>query len=248
MNKQPIGIICAIPEERAAFGKHFKIDSQTQIGDAVFYSGAIDGRAVVLVECGIGKVNAAFAATILCHHYQTKQIIFSGIAGGIDPALNVGDVVVATELVQYDYGRLQQGEIIAYRPGIPPLPFIAADNIGYTIAPGLVAGLKTAFAAVKLPDFQGRTPQLDYGMILTGDVFLNDTIVRETLFEQYAAKAIEMEGGAITQVAEKFGADVVIIRALSDLAGDDSHLDFVEFGGYAAEICIALVLAALKIL
>jgi adenosylhomocysteine nucleosidase len=241
-----IGILCAIPEETKAFGAALKIKHETRIGDAVFLQGALEGVDVTVIECGIGKVNAAFAATVLCDHFKCSTLIFSGIAGGIDPALQVGDVVIADRLVQVDYGKFQGGDIIPYRPGIPPLA-PPEGEIGYVLPTALKDKLKPLLE-IQLPMWEHRMPQIRFGTVLTGDTFLNDSARREKLFGAHNAQAIEMEGAAITQVAEKFGASVVIIRALSDLAGDDSHLDFVEFGHFAAQSAAALVMRTLILL
>ncbi|HRJ13057.1 MAG TPA: 5'-methylthioadenosine/S-adenosylhomocysteine nucleosidase, partial [Alphaproteobacteria bacterium] len=125
-----IGILCAIPEETKAFGSGLNILSTQRVGDNAFHSGKLYGVDMTLVECGIGKVNAAFATTILCDHFKCSSLIFSGIAGGIDPELQVGDVVIADRLLQVDYGRFQDGAVIPFRAG--NVPFGAAvGEIGY---------------------------------------------------------------------------------------------------------------------
>ncbi len=229
-----------MPEELAAFGATLQFTTQQRIGDADFFTGTLAGVPMVWVQCGIGKVNSAFAATVLCEKFGVKQIIFSGIAGGIDPSLQVGDVVIADSLIQYDYGRWQQGKIMPYRPGIPPI-IPSSDDIAYLLTDHLRERIAAAIKDVPLPPWQGCTTHWRFGKILTGDVFLNDSAQRAKLFTQFGAQAIEMEGAAIAQIAEKFGAAPIIIRALSDLAGDDSHLDFKTFAQHAALMAAQLV-------
>jgi len=241
-----IGILCAIPEETKAFGAALTVKHKYAIGDSVFLEGALEGVDITLIECGIGKVNAAFAATVLCDHFKCTKLIFSGIAGGIDPALHVGDVIIADRLIQMDYGKFQGGDVMPYRPGVPPLA-PPEGEIGYLLPQTLREKL-SPLLTTQLPMWKDRTPKISFGTILTGDVFLNDSARREILFNSHGAQAIEMEGAAIAQVAEKFGAETVIIRALSDLAGDDSHLDFATFAHFAAQSAASLVMKTLQLL
>lgn len=241
-----IGILCAIPEETKAFGAALQIQNTQRVGDNDFHSGTLYGAPITLVECGIGKVNAAFASTVLCDHFKCSSLIFSGIAGGIDPALKVGDVVIADRLVQVDYGRFQDGVVIPFKGGA--FPFGEPEGeIGYVMP----AAIKTKLSPLldeKLPEWEGRAPHIRFGTIITGDVFLNDSRQREKYFGAHTAQAIEMEGAAVAQIAEKYGAQAIIIRALSDLAGDESHLDFASFGHFAAVSAAALVQRTLQLL
>lgn len=240
-----IGILCAVPEETRAFGAALEVLAETRHGDLAFLSARLAGRDITLVECGIGKVNAAFATTVLCERFHCKTLIFSGIAGGLDPALHVGDVVIADRLVQVDYGKFQGGDIIPYLPGIPPLA-PPVGEIGYVLPTELKQKL-TPLLQTDLPEWEGRKPRIAFGTILTGDTFLNDSARREKLHTVHGAMAIEMEGAAIAQVAAKYGAQTIVIRALSDLAGDDSHLDFVTFAHFAAVTAAKLVVETLSL-
>lgn len=110
----PLGILSAIPEEL----RHLedREEGSEAIAGLIFHRGRIEGRAAVFVETGIGKVNAALTATVLAQHYGCRALVFGGVAGGIDAALGIGDVVVATKLVQHDYGALVGGRIEAISP------------------------------------------------------------------------------------------------------------------------------------
>lgn len=241
-----IGILCAIPDETKAFGAALQIRSTQRVGDNDFHSGTLNGVGITLVECGIGKVNAAFATTVLCDHFKCSSLIFSGIAGGIDPSLQVGDIVIADCLRQVDYGRFQDGAVIPYRVGSFPFGE-PQEEIGF-VMPAAIKQKLAPLLNEKLPEWEGRAPGIRFGTILTGDVFLNDSRQREKYFAAHGAQAIEMEGGAVAQIAEKYGANVIIIRALSDLAGDDSHLDFASFAHFAATGAAALVQHTLQLL
>lgn len=244
---RPIGVICAIPEEIAHFGAHFQETAADTIAGFAFRRGRLDGRDAVVVETGIGKVNAATVATLLLDRFGCRVLLFSGVAGGIDPRLGVGDVVVADRLVQHDYGAVFQGRVKTYQPGNYPMPGMPEDH-GYPMDPDLLASVKAALEGMELPAMpaaatggEARRPRLVYGTILTGDQYVNCDDTRDRLFSQFDARAVEMEGAAIAQVAEKYGAPWVVVRALSDLAGHDSHMDFPAFVHVAAETAARIV-------
>lgn len=247
-----IGILSAIPQEFDALGEAFTEMSTPQpIAGLGFHAGTLEDRAVVFVESGIGKVNAALAATLLIRDFGCDCLIFTGVAGGLDPALKVGDVVIGERLVQHDYGALLQERLEVYQPGIPPLPH-ADRSHGYEPDARLIARLRPALArldlaAVESPDGL-RRPKIAYGTILTGDTFMNCAVTRVRLHQRFQAQAVEMEGGAIAQVAERFGTGYVVIRALSDLAGEESHMDFQTFLADAATTAATITRAVLRLL
>src|SRR5262249_11252144 len=99
-----IAVLTAIPEEIAAFGTHLVETGRETVAGIEVRHGTLDGRKVVLAESGVGKVNGALAATVMLDRFDCQGILFSGVAGGLDPALSVGDLVIGTEIIQYDYG------------------------------------------------------------------------------------------------------------------------------------------------
>ena len=236
----PVGLICAVPEEIGHFGEGFRQDALTEVAGLAFRSGRLDGRAAVLVEAGIGKVNAALVATLLCREFGARALLFSGVAGGLDPDLGIGDVVVARTLIQHDYGAVVGGCLVPYQPGALPLP--GFDNRhGYHLDPTLERTLAAALEGLALPELpaaatggEARRPRLHFGTVVTGDAFVNCEATRLRLFGQFRAQAVEMEGAAVAQVAERFGVPCVVVRALSDLAGAESHMDFGSFVHAAA--------------
>ncbi|MGE0152255.1 MAG: 5'-methylthioadenosine/adenosylhomocysteine nucleosidase [Reyranellaceae bacterium] len=241
----PLGILSAIPEEL----RHLedREDGSETIAGLVFHKGRIEGLAAVFVETGIGKVNAALTATILAQHFGCRALIFGGVAGGVDPMLGVGDVVLATRLVQHDYGIVIDGRIETYQPGVAPLPGIDATH-GYDMAPALQQALRAGLADIELPRVEARVTgeaprqaRLHFGTVVSGDTFVNCGITRERLENQFGALAVEMEGGAVAQVAERFGLPWIVVRCLSDLAGVDSHVDFPAFLPLAAQAAARVV-------
>ncbi len=215
-----IGILCAIPEELRHFSRQEQPD--TTIGGRDFYRGTHAKHELVLVECGIGKVNAALASTLLLHEFQCELLIFSGVAGGLDSELQIGDLVIADELLQHDFGTIVEREMIAHRAGSFPVGR-PKENRPFRLRGDLRARIEAAH------------PKARFGRILTGDVFLNCKETRQELFTKFEAQAIEMEGGAVAQVAEQFGKPCLIVRSLSDLAGEESIDDFPAFLKQAAE-------------
>jgi adenosylhomocysteine nucleosidase len=232
---RPIGIISAIPEEEQAFDSVFqKVEEGEHHGFRVSH-GMIGHRPVVLVKSGIGKVNAAIAAMMLIAEFHCGPLIMAGVAGSLDPAIPVGDVVVGTRLVQHDYGALVDGRIKAYQPGELPLPGMEGP-VGYTLLPKLEEKIRRSLRGLDLPTLSpqvtggtSRVPALHFGTIVSGDTFLNCPRTRDRLAFEFGALAVEMEGAAIAQVAQRFGHPLIVVRAVSDLAGARSHIDFPAF-------------------
>lgn len=238
----PLGIIAALPEEVRHLGEALEIDDKIVRGNFAFRLGRLDKVPVVLVEAGIGKVNTSLVSTLLLDHFACRAVLLTGVAGGLDPKLQVGDVVVAERLVQHDYGAIVNGNLKPFRPGVPPLGE-ARDRVAFELDAGLVRTLRQALAGLALPELPAavtgsaaRKPVIGFGTILSGDQFINCETTRQRLHAVYKAHAVEMEGAALAQVAEQFRAPCVVVRCLSDLAGSDSHLDFTAFLPHAAEM------------
>ena len=230
-----IGIICAIPQELGHLA-----ESMTATGKAVharltFVTGTLDGHHLVLAGGGVGKVNAALTATLLADRFACRCLVFSGVAGGLDPALHVGDVVIGERTLQHDAGVLQGARIHTYQAGHVPF-FNPTNQLGYRPPAALLARVRERLAGFALDPLsaaaaggESRTPTVTFGTILTGDQFLNCEATRVRLFQELGGQAIEMEGGAIGQVALAFAIPHLVIRALSDLAGAESAVDFGHF-------------------
>jgi adenosylhomocysteine nucleosidase len=232
-----IAILTAIPEEIAAFGAHFVETGHERVAGIAIHHGTLDGRRVALAESGIGKVNAALAAAILLDRFGCAGIIFSGVAGGLDPALAVGDLVIASSAVQHDYGAYVAGAFETYRAGALPFPQFRGP-LGYDADPALLERARLALAGADGTHF---------GPILTGDAYIGCAATRRRLFAGFAGRAVDMESGAVAQVAEAFRVPWLIIRALSDLAGEDSQIDFQSFVHAAADRASRAVLAVLPL-
>jgi len=236
-----LGVISALPEEFAHLSD--RSGPTRTIGGLDFWRGQIAGRDAVFVESGAGKVNAGVATSLLLDRFDCRALMLCGVAGGLDPALGVGDVVIGTSHVQHDYGTHREGHFRTIQPGSRPSRGGTDWHPGYPEAEAVLARLRAAvdgLALAPLPDELGagaRTPAVHFGTILTGDSFINAEELRQRLHGEFAAKAVEMEGGAVAQVARRWGDDIpfVNVRCLSDLAGRSSHLDFRAFLPIAAK-------------
>ncbi|HET6194455.1 MAG TPA: 5'-methylthioadenosine/S-adenosylhomocysteine nucleosidase [Acetobacteraceae bacterium] len=241
MANRLLGVISALPEEFAHLSD--QAGDAHKIGGLSFWRGAIAGREAVFVESGAGKVNAGVATSLLLDRFECRALMLCGVAGGLDPTLGVGDVVIGTSHIQHDYGTHREGYFLTIQPGSRPSKGGTDWQPGYSESEPLVARLRQAVAGLALeplPEAVGvgpRTPGIHFGTILTGDSFINAEDHRQRLHGEFAAKAVEMEGGAVAQVARRWGGDIpfVNVRCLSDLAGRSSHLDFRAFLPIAAK-------------
>jgi adenosylhomocysteine nucleosidase len=232
--EQLIGLICAIPQELSHLRKVLAHDRASEVAGFRFDHGRLDGREVVVAEAGIGKVNTATVATLLATRFAAGAIVFSGVAGGLDPSLSIGDVVVGKRAVQHDAGVIEEGRLQPYQAGHVPF-FNPTGRFGYACESGLLERVAARLGDLELPPLSheaggpGRPPQLVFGTILAGDQFINCEATRERLHRDFEAQAVAMEGAALAQVAERFELPWLEIRALSDLAGKESHIDFSAF-------------------
>ena len=229
-----IGILCAIPQELAHLQQALTGGEERIEAGLRFVSGRLDDHQVVLVGAGIGKVNTAITATLLAQAFGCRLIVFSGVAGGLDPALHIGDVVIADRTVQHDAGVIEDERLATYQPGHVPF-FNPTDRLGYPVDAALLERLRDRLDGFVLPPLSraaggaGAAPRIAFGTILSGDQYVHCEATRQRLHRELGGLAVEMEGGALAQVCEAFGLPWLDIRALSDLAGKDSRFDFSAF-------------------
>lgn len=241
-----IGILCATPEELSALRAILDLDSGSRRhGPTEVWLGRHDGDAIALAQAGIGKVNAAAAATVLLSAYGADPLIFSGVAGGLDPELPVGAVLLADGLAIHDYGVVAGGRLTSTRSGQIPLGAPELESL----APAPPAVARTlARLAERLQTVVAPGP-VRLGGIVTADYFLNCSETRAQLHDRFSAQAIDMESGAVNQIAEAWGVPLYVIRTLSDLAGEESHLTYPEMAQMAADnsaLCVSQLLALLR--
>jgi adenosylhomocysteine nucleosidase len=209
-----IAIIGAMEEEVALLRENITNPQTDTIAGCEYTSGTMKGKEVILLRSGIGKVNAAMSTAVLLQHFKPDAIINTGSAGGFDPSLNVGDVVISTEVRHHDVDVTAFG----YEYGqVPQLPA------------AFTADEKLKKAAVESVRELGDA-QVVSGLIATGDSFMNDPARVEAIRDKFTGlQAVEMEAAAIAQVAHQFEVPFVIIRSLSDIAGKESDVSFEQY-------------------
>jgi adenosylhomocysteine nucleosidase len=239
-----IGILCATPEELEALRARLHVDvSAERRGPTRIFHGAHGGETFVLAQSGIGKVNAAAAATLLLGVFQARALIFSGVAGSLDPGLEVGSVLLAERLAIHDYGMVEARTFTpvdygAIPIGAPRLATLAA------VTPEAAAVLSRLAdrAATRL------THPIRLGGVVTADYFLNCGETRQELRRDFGADAIDMESGAVAEIARAWGAPLYVIRTVSDLAGEESHIAYPQMAAMAAAnsaVCVETLLELL---
>jgi adenosylhomocysteine nucleosidase len=237
-------ILCATIEEITALRARLDVDPEPERhGPTRVWRGHHGGEPLVLAQAGIGKVNAAAAATLLLSLFDATALIFCGVAGGLDPGLPVGSVLLADRLAIHDYGVMTGGRLTATASGLVPLgapELDALSPVPTSVAVTLARLADTLRAKLETP--------VRLGGILTADYFLNCTETRDQLHTRFAAEGIDMESGAVNQVAEAWGVPLYVIRTLSDLAGAESHLTYPQMAQMAAHNSAMCVLELLGIL
>ncbi len=221
----PIGILCALAEEQALLVEALGGPPPLLGAGLEARRGRLDGYDVVVAASGVGKVEAASTATLLVERFGCRALMLSGVAGGLGDTLSIGDIVIADRVIDVDYGRITDAGRIIYQPGTLPLPEVKPDP-GYRLPADPIARVRERLRAVGLV--------ATLGTIVTGDAFLASPRVRDELAGEWEALAIEMEGSALCGVAERFGLPWLVVRALSDRAGEGSLGDFRTFVESAA--------------
>jgi adenosylhomocysteine nucleosidase len=191
------GILCATVEEIAALTARLDIDAQPQRhGPTRVWRGRYGAEPLVLAQAGIGKVNAAAAATLLLSAFGVTRLIFCGVAGGLDPDLPVGAVLLADRLAIHDYGVMAAGRLTSTASGLVPLGAPELESL--SPVPPEVRGVLERLAEVLRTQIEAP---VRLGGIVTADYFLNCAETRAGLHARFGAQAIDMESGAVNQVA-----------------------------------------------
>ncbi len=194
---------------------------ETRAG-SVFYQGILEGLPVVIVRCGVGKVNAALCAQILCSCYQVTHLVNTGIAGALSPELRIGDLVVSRDAMYHDFDCRKFGYPFGMVPGLDVTAFPGAEDL-----------IRAAYAAGE----QVNPGHTFVGRVASGDQFIARQELKDQIIANTQAMCTEMEGAAIAQTAYRNGLPFVILRAISDQANDDAELDYPAFERTAAHRC-----------
>ena len=213
-----IGIIGAMDEE-IEYLKQVMVDrSERDFANILFITGKIDNREIILLKSGIGKVNAAMATTILMEKYSPSYVVNTGSAGGFATGLEVGDVIIANEVVYHDVDVTAFDYHYGQIPNMP-LTFKMDDQ--------LIKKVKITLDTLHIRN--------KIGLLGTGDSFISDRAMITSIKQNFPKMiAAEMEGAAIAQVCYQYGIPFIIIRAISDIAGKESPISFRKFLQLAA--------------
>lgn len=217
-----IGIICAMQIEADGIIALCDHTEQTQKYGMTFTRGTLHGKELVIVVCGVGKVNAAMCAAVLINDYQPSLVVNCGVAGAVSPVVSIGDLVVGTKAVEHDMNTTplgdKQGEV-SFPDG--KVMFFECDKAASRLLEEICADIPDA-----------KTVR---GIIASGDIFISDRSQRLRLNDRFGAVACEMEGAAIGHVCRCCGVPFVIMRAISDDMDENKGMDFVKFCSMAAK-------------
>lgn len=244
-----IALVSAMHEELAALLAAMPDEQPVRAAGREFWVGHLGGQRVVAVLSRIGKVAAATTATVLLERFGASAVVFTGVAGGLGEGVAVGDVVVATELLQHD---LDASPIFPrYEVPLYGRARFAADG---ALADALAAAAREALRDMPtlvgpeaVADFGLLAPSVHRGLIVSGDRFVataaESAALRAALPD---ALAVEMEGAAMAQVCHDYGVPFAMVRAISDRADDAAHPDFARFiarvaSRYGAAIALGLL-------
>ena len=189
---------------------------------STFYEGKLEGLDVVVVQCGVGKVNAAICAQILCSCFGVTHLVNTGIAGSLCADLDIGDMVVSVDAMYHDFDCVHFGYEMGRVPGMYVTAFPADAKM-----------MELAFAAAEEVN-PGHTKN---GRVASGDLFVAEKGAKERIIERTKALCTEMEGAAIAHTAYRNNIPFVILRAISDKADASAEMDYPTFERIAAHRC-----------
>ncbi|TDN59676.1 5'-methylthioadenosine/S-adenosylhomocysteine nucleosidase [Scandinavium goeteborgense] len=214
-----IGIIGAMEEEVTLLRDKIQNRQTITLGGSEIYTGQLNGVDVALLKSGIGKVAAAMGAALLIERCKPDVIINTGSAGGLAPTLKVGDIVVSDEARYHDADVTAFGYEYGQLPGCPA---------GFAADAKLIEAAESSIKQLNLNAVRG--------LIVSGDAFINGSVGLAKIRHNFPqAVAVEMEATAIAHVCHNFSVPFVVVRAISDVADQQSHLSFDEFLAVAAK-------------
>lgn len=222
-------------------------DAKTVLIDGIpFTTGLIGNQRVVVAETGIGKVNAAMTTALLLSHFHPRRVLFTGIAGGTNPDLQPGDIVIARQTVHHDYQYIT----FEQQPSIQTRNAVTGEkNPAYFNADSSMLTRAQAVAqSVAFDPIPGtsRPPSVSTGIVVTGDQFISSAQKVAELRKTFKADATEMEGAAVAQVCYQMQVPHLVIRSLSDRADANARRDMLSFYQTAARNSARLVLALVQ--
>ena len=204
--------------------------SMKSIASRDFYEGNLNGTPVVVVQCGVGMVNAALCAQALITSFSATVVINTGIAGSLDPAIDIGDVVLSTDSINH----IMDVQNLGYQPGQTP----GIDVVGYPASETLRKIARSVAQSLSLRYHEGR--------VASGDRFVREDGEKERIKAAFHASCCEMEGAAIAQTCYLSNIPYLIVRAISDKADGSASVDYPTFEAKAAHDCAALTMEMMQ--
>ncbi len=244
IHAQRIAIMGALDQEIAILLDSMKSTKKVTRGGIDFYTGKLKGKKVVILKAGVGKVNSSYSTAVLTENFNPSLLIFTGVAGGLDPEAMPGDLVIGDRMVQYDFGQEDSTgfSVANFRKltgGNHEELYIDADSV-------LVATSIRVANEIDLVPISGRVPKIFSGVIATGDVFVSSDKKASWLYSEFNALATEMEGAAVAHICRTLGIPFVVIRSCSDNANNHARVNFNQFVGPASVNSARLVLGILE--
>lgn len=227
-----IGVIGAMEEEVNILKEFMNVEKSIIKASMEFLKGTLEGKEVVIVRCGIGKVNAAVCTQILVDEFDVKAVVNTGVAGSLRNEINIGDIVISSDALQHDMDATGFGYKLGTIPRMEKSIFEAEEV--------LINTAKTVCEEVN-PDIH-----VFVGRVVSGDQFISDKGKKEELIKNFNGYCTEMEGAAIAQTAYLNQIPFLIIRAISDKADQSAEMDYGEFEAKAIEHTVKLVRELLK--
>ena len=226
-----LGIIGAMTVEVALLKENMESMTVSTHAGMEFCEGKLCGMNAVVVQCGVGKVNAAMCAQILCSVFGVTHLVHTGIAGSLNAELDIGDLVVSRDAMYHDFDCVHFGYEMGKVPGMDVVAF-----------PADAAMTELAFAAAEAVN-PGHTR---VGRVASGDLFVARKEAKDAIIAKTGAFCTEMEGAAIAQTAYRNRVPFVILRAISDKADDSAEMDYPTFEAIAARRCAAVAMNLAK--
>ena len=218
-------------EELLALKEYLVLEKEYNIFNLTFYEGKVNGIDCVLVESGVGKVNAARTTQILIDNVKVDYIFNIGVAGGVDLSLKVGDIVLGEKLVQHDFDITAFNHVKGYVPGVGDS--VSSDKY---------------LLEVSKKVFEKENINYKVGTIASGDIFCTESWMSEKINKKFNALCVEMEGASIAQVCFLSNIPLLVIRSVSDIPNNDNVVTYEEFLNSSCKIVAAAMSKILKLL
>ena len=227
-----IGVIGAMEEEVADLKAEMSEVTIRKKAGMEFYRGVLEGHPAVVVQSGVGKVNAAVCTQILADDFHVDYLLNTGIAGSLQNSIDIGDIVISTDLVHHDMNAVAFGYPVGQVPQMDAFSFESDEALR-----------KIAVKACKdvNPDIE-----VYEGRIASGDQFVADQAVKDRIVKDFGAYAVEMEGASIAHTAYLNHIPFLVVRAISDKADGSAEMDYPTFEAMAAEHSVKMTLRILK--